>query len=193
MLPHGGTGIRTFREVSALGRELASVPGIVGTRCTADVALVMDWNSWWALELDSHPSTALDQVEIALAHYRPLFEGGICRDYRSRAGRHRFRRSTGVRRTRFDRRGGAGVVPCADAVTRLWQEMGLSGLRVHLDVSRRPPRIALGDRRAIRTPPTRNDPGEGASAPSAAGAPRQASTLGAESANLTERLVCFMA
>ncbi|WP_262704016.1 MULTISPECIES: beta-galactosidase [Streptomyces] len=80
MLPHGGTGTRTFREVSELGRELASVPGIAGTRCTADVALVMDWNSWWALELDSHPSTALDQMEIALAHYRPLFEAGIACD-----------------------------------------------------------------------------------------------------------------
>ncbi|QLH26474.1 beta-galactosidase [Streptomyces sp. Rer75] len=80
MLPHGGTGTRTFREVAELGRELASVPQIAGTRCTADVALVLDWNSWWALELDSHPSTALNQMEIALAHYRPLFEAGITCD-----------------------------------------------------------------------------------------------------------------
>jgi beta-galactosidase len=40
----------------------------------------MDWNSWWALELDSHPSTALDQMDIALAHYRPLFEAGVTCD-----------------------------------------------------------------------------------------------------------------
>ncbi|NGO09077.1 beta-galactosidase [Streptomyces sp. HC44] len=80
MLPHGGTGTRTFHEVRELGRELASVPQIAGTRCTSDVALVMDWNSWRALELDSHPSTALDQTDIALAHYRPLFEAGVACD-----------------------------------------------------------------------------------------------------------------
>jgi beta-galactosidase len=77
MVPHGGTDTRVFREVSELGHELASVPRIAGTRSTADVALVLDWNSWWALELDSHPSTALNQMEIALAHYRPLFEAGV--------------------------------------------------------------------------------------------------------------------
>ncbi|MFD3621994.1 beta-galactosidase [Streptomyces sp. NPDC058676] len=79
-IPHGGTDTRTFREVSELGRELAMVPQIAGTRSSADVALVLDWNSWWALELDSHPSTALNQMDIALAHYRPLFDAGIACD-----------------------------------------------------------------------------------------------------------------
>ncbi|MFD5746377.1 beta-galactosidase [Streptomyces sp. NPDC127033] len=80
MVPHGGADTRVFREVRALGREFASVPQIAGTRSTAEAALVLDWNSWWALELDSHPSTALDQMKIALAHYRPLFEAGIACD-----------------------------------------------------------------------------------------------------------------
>ncbi|WP_234482047.1 beta-galactosidase [Streptomyces sp. MBT49] len=77
MVPHGGTDTRVFREVSHLGRELASVPQIAGSRSTAEVALVLDWNSWWALELDSHPSTALDQMDLVLAHYRALFDAGI--------------------------------------------------------------------------------------------------------------------
>ncbi|MGW7024986.1 beta-galactosidase [Streptomyces decoyicus] len=80
MLPHGGTDTRIFREVSALGRELASVPGIEGTRSRAEVALLADWHSWWALELDSKPSTALDHSRIALDHYRPLFEAGVACD-----------------------------------------------------------------------------------------------------------------
>ncbi|MFI5673390.1 beta-galactosidase [Streptomyces cellulosae] len=80
MLPHGGTDTRVFREVRELGRELASVPQVAGTRSRAEAALVLDWNSWWALELDSHPSTALNQMDIALAHYRPLFEAGIACD-----------------------------------------------------------------------------------------------------------------
>ncbi|MGD6742110.1 beta-galactosidase [Streptomyces sp. BH106] len=77
MVPHAGTDTRIFREVSDLGRELASVPEIAGTRSTADAALLTDWNSWWALELDSHPSTALNQSEINLAHHRALFDAGV--------------------------------------------------------------------------------------------------------------------
>ncbi|MFC9242238.1 beta-galactosidase [Streptomyces decoyicus] len=80
MLPHGGTDTRIFREVTDLGRELASVPGIEGTRSRADAALLADWHSWWALELDSKPSTALDHSRIALDHYRPLFEAGVACD-----------------------------------------------------------------------------------------------------------------
>ncbi|WP_405838960.1 beta-galactosidase [Streptomyces platensis] len=80
MLPHGGTDTRIFREVTELGRELASLPGIEGTRSRAEVALLADWHSWWALELDSKPSTALDHSRIALDHYRPLFEAGVACD-----------------------------------------------------------------------------------------------------------------
>ncbi|AIA04072.1 beta-galactosidase [Streptomyces noursei] len=80
MVPHGGTDTRIFREVCALGRELAAVPGIEGARSRASVALLADWQSWWALELDSRPSTALDHSRIALAHYRPLFEAGVACD-----------------------------------------------------------------------------------------------------------------
>ncbi|MFG2830954.1 beta-galactosidase [Streptomyces sp. NPDC048434] len=80
MLPHGGTDTRIFREVSDLGRELASLPDIEGTRSRADVALLADWHNWWALELDSKPSTALDHSRIALDHYRPLFEAGVACD-----------------------------------------------------------------------------------------------------------------
>jgi beta-galactosidase len=44
------------------------------------VALLADWPSWWALELDSKPSTALDHSRISLDHYRPLFEAGVACD-----------------------------------------------------------------------------------------------------------------
>ncbi|MEU6115781.1 beta-galactosidase [Streptomyces sp. NPDC047117] len=80
MVPHGGTDTRVFREVTELGRELAAVPGIEGTRSEAQVALLADWDSRRALELDSRPSTALEAPERALAHYRPLFEAGVACD-----------------------------------------------------------------------------------------------------------------
>ncbi|SFW84415.1 beta-galactosidase [Amycolatopsis australiensis] len=79
MVPHGGRDTRTFRETAALGRELARVPELAGTRVRADVALLHDWPSWCGLELDSHPAR-LDQLETHLAHYAPLFDANITCD-----------------------------------------------------------------------------------------------------------------
>ncbi|MCT2582981.1 beta-galactosidase [Actinophytocola sp. S1-96] len=80
MVPHAGTSSRTFREVSALGAELAGLPELLGSRVEAEAALVLDWSSWWALETDSHPATDLRQQEANLAHYRPLWESRITTD-----------------------------------------------------------------------------------------------------------------
>ncbi|WP_207934455.1 beta-galactosidase [Actinomadura sp. KC06] len=80
MVPHAGTGTRTFQEVRELGRELAGVPEIAGARVRAPVALVLDWPSWWGLEQDSHPSALLRQREASLAHYAPLFAAGVTCD-----------------------------------------------------------------------------------------------------------------
>ncbi|GAA3523800.1 beta-galactosidase [Amycolatopsis ultiminotia] len=82
MVPHGGRDTRTFREVRELGRELASVPQIADSRVHADVAILHDWNSWWALELDSHPSDDLRQLDTHLAHYAPLFDANVTCDVR---------------------------------------------------------------------------------------------------------------
>jgi beta-galactosidase len=80
MLPHAGTGTRIFREVCELGAELAALPGLAGTRVRADVALLLDWESWWALELDSHPSTHPGQLDASYAHYAPLLRAGVTCD-----------------------------------------------------------------------------------------------------------------
>ncbi|RSM62263.1 beta-galactosidase [Kibdelosporangium aridum] len=77
MVPHAGPDSRTFREVSALGAELQQYSEILGTQPTNEVALILDWDSWWALELDSHPSTVLTQTGALLSHYKPLFEANI--------------------------------------------------------------------------------------------------------------------
>lgn len=80
MVPHAGRDTRVFREVAELGREFAGVPDIAGTRSSADVALLTDWNSWWALELDSHPSAALDSKQLNRGYYRALFDAGVACD-----------------------------------------------------------------------------------------------------------------
>ncbi|MEU7458273.1 beta-galactosidase [Streptosporangium roseum] len=77
MVPHGGTDTRVFQEVAALGAELAAVPELAGTRVVNEVAVLFDWNSWWALELDSHPSDGLKAVDRAQEHYGPLFDLGV--------------------------------------------------------------------------------------------------------------------
>lgn len=80
MLPHGGPDTRVHREVRELGGELGRLAEVAGTRVRAEVALVMDWSSWWALELGSHPSVDVQQMDANFAHYRPLFDAGVTCD-----------------------------------------------------------------------------------------------------------------
>jgi beta-galactosidase len=80
MVPHGGTEVRTHREVRELGQELAGLVEIAGSRVHADVALVLDWSSWWGLELGSHPSAALTQRDANFSHYAPLWDEHVTTD-----------------------------------------------------------------------------------------------------------------
>ncbi|GAA2399471.1 beta-galactosidase [Actinomadura vinacea] len=81
MVPHGGTDTRTFQEIRDLGQELAALSSPAGARPPqADVAIVMDWHNWWALELDAHPSSDLQFLGAALEHYLPLYEASVACD-----------------------------------------------------------------------------------------------------------------
>ncbi|MFE5672226.1 beta-galactosidase [Agromyces sp. NPDC056523] len=75
MLPHAGTDTRTWREVIALGADLAGLPelpsGEAGAR-DARVALVFDWENWWAVEASDHPQNALDYLAVIQRWYRAL-------------------------------------------------------------------------------------------------------------------------
>jgi beta-galactosidase len=80
MVPHGGTSTRIWREVAALGQELQALTELAGTRVAAEVAIVMDWPSWWAVEQDSHPSEGIVLVERLREHYGPLWQANIATD-----------------------------------------------------------------------------------------------------------------
>ncbi|WP_367041740.1 beta-galactosidase [Streptomyces sp. Je 1-332] len=81
MVPHGGRETRIFREVRELGAELARHPDLLGSRPErADAALLLDWPSWWALELDAHPSTDVTLLDAALAHHKPLYDASVACD-----------------------------------------------------------------------------------------------------------------
>lgn len=81
MLPHAGPRTRTWRDVVSLGSELADLSELVGARTHADIAIVLDWPSWWALELDSRPSTRLSMMSILRSWYRPLWQRGFSVDF----------------------------------------------------------------------------------------------------------------
>ncbi|GHH86965.1 beta-galactosidase [Streptomyces sulfonofaciens] len=80
MVPHGGPGTRIFRDVAALGAELAAHPDLLGSvPRRADTALLLDWPNWWALELDAHPAD-LGLLDTALAHHRPFHDASVATD-----------------------------------------------------------------------------------------------------------------
>jgi beta-galactosidase len=81
MVPHVGTASRTWREVVALGQELKRLDAVLPTRVYAEVAIVFDWESWWALELDSKPSADLRLIEQLRTYYDPLFLHTITVDF----------------------------------------------------------------------------------------------------------------
>ena len=73
MLPHGGTGTRTWREVAELGADLGELAELRDSRVTAEVALLWDWESWWGLELPWRPSQDLSFRDRQEAFYEPLW------------------------------------------------------------------------------------------------------------------------
>ena len=53
----GRADTRVFREVAELGAELDRLgAAALGARTPARVALLFDWDSWWALEISDGPS-----------------------------------------------------------------------------------------------------------------------------------------
>jgi beta-galactosidase len=78
---HGRSDSRVFREVSALGAELAALgTRTLGGRTPARVAVVFDWECWWALAASSGPSRDLDyRAEVCLV-YAALHQSGIQTD-----------------------------------------------------------------------------------------------------------------
>ena len=81
MLPHAGTGSRVWREVVRLGTDLRRLAPVAGRPVQAGAALLLDWENWWALELDAHPSSRLRLTGLLSEFYRPLFEAGVTADF----------------------------------------------------------------------------------------------------------------
>ncbi|MEU3276069.1 beta-galactosidase [Streptomyces antibioticus] len=93
MVPHAGPDSEVFRAVTDLGATLTSLAPVAGSeRESAAVGIVYDWDSWWASEQDSHPTTLLEYRQEALDWYSALLALGIRADLvttRADLSRHR--------------------------------------------------------------------------------------------------------
>lgn len=78
MVPHAGEDSDVFRAVVRLGRALERLAPVAGSvRSPARAAILFDWPSWWASELDSHPSADLRYRAEALDWYSAFLDLGV--------------------------------------------------------------------------------------------------------------------
>lgn len=80
MLPQAGTNTHTWREVSALGARLAALPTLPAGSRDARVALVFDWENWWALKNPDHP-IVLDYFAILQDWYSAIHRQHVQVDF----------------------------------------------------------------------------------------------------------------
>jgi beta-galactosidase len=81
MLPHAGTDSRIWREVTRLGADLGTLAEVAGSRVVPDAALLWDWQSWWAQDLEWRPSADHRADERADAFYEALFDRHLTVDF----------------------------------------------------------------------------------------------------------------
>ena len=68
---HGDT--RVFRETEALGAELKNIgKELLGTHIRSDIAMIFDWDNWWAAEYSAGPSRDLKYIDEFRRFYEAL-------------------------------------------------------------------------------------------------------------------------
>lgn len=81
MIPHAGTDSRVFREVCQLGADLRKAAPLKGSSVKADVAMLWDFQSFWAQDLEWRPSVDLTHKSQIRAYYERLWRDGITVDF----------------------------------------------------------------------------------------------------------------
>ncbi|MBM0231248.1 beta-galactosidase [Micromonospora sp. STR1_7] len=80
LVPHAGPDTKVFREVCQLGADLKALAEVRGSRVDAEVAILFDWEAWWGVELDSHPSADVTYADRLNALYGALWRAGVTAD-----------------------------------------------------------------------------------------------------------------
>ncbi|MFE0249805.1 beta-galactosidase [Streptomyces sp. NPDC059010] len=83
MVSHAGERGRTFQEVKRIGAELALLSGKVADSRVeaAEVAVLLDWNAWWAGQQDGRLSSEVDLPQVVRAWHRALWEAHTVADF----------------------------------------------------------------------------------------------------------------
>ncbi|GAB3913054.1 beta-galactosidase [Microlunatus endophyticus] len=81
LVPHAGEDSDRWRAHLAHGQELKALsPAVQDEEVTAEVAMIFDWDSWWAAEEPAVPSNRLKPLEQLQAWYTPLWRAGVTAD-----------------------------------------------------------------------------------------------------------------
>lgn len=77
----GHENTRVFRECTQLGDELKLLGDkLIGSRLKSKVAIVFDWENWWAVEFSSGPSISLRYVEQVEKYYKAFYDLNVSVD-----------------------------------------------------------------------------------------------------------------
>ncbi len=76
IIDHAGTeNTRVFKECAELGEELKELKAVtLAAKTNARVAILFDWDNWWAVTYSAGPTTELDYPEEIKKFYRAFYE-----------------------------------------------------------------------------------------------------------------------
>ncbi|HEU5228662.1 MAG TPA: beta-galactosidase, partial [Ktedonobacteraceae bacterium] len=75
---------RIFRQAAQIGTELQQLsPHVVGSRISAQAAILMDWQNWWAVEYQPGPSNRLNYWQLLNDYYHALHQLNVAVDIAS--------------------------------------------------------------------------------------------------------------
>ena len=82
VVEHSNTAdTRVFREVTQVSRDFAALDHLVGAPCPAEIGVVLDWDSMWAVESAALVSNRRkDYEQTVVAHYRALWRQSLSMD-----------------------------------------------------------------------------------------------------------------
>lgn len=76
------TDTRIFKECAQIGNELKSLgDSILDSEINAKVAIIFDWDNWWAIEFSSGPSIDLEYIPQIEKYYNAFYKRNIAVDF----------------------------------------------------------------------------------------------------------------
>ncbi|MFK0070176.1 beta-galactosidase [Streptomyces sp. NPDC091046] len=82
MVSHAGEQGRTYQEVVQLGADLARLgPYAAGGTISADIAVLHDWDAWWAADQEARPSARVDHADVLRTWHRALWRAHLTTDF----------------------------------------------------------------------------------------------------------------